>query len=159
MYKVWTLALHSPAIDISPLLSDLYSRLIIRKPRAPLTIALSPSNPIMLRFWRYALVGVISTCALVQAAGEDDDDPTMGPAAFMWPSDRPWSADVDNLAPCGSSAGVGNRTNYPLCTSQVRPFVLGNLATHVLTRSLFSERKTRTGTKRRYFEAPHQCSV
>ena len=70
----------------------------------------------MLRFWRYALVGVISTCALVQAVGEDDDDPTMGPAAFMWPSDRLWSADVDNVAPCGSSAGVGNRTNYPLCT-------------------------------------------
>jgi hypothetical protein len=102
----------------------------------------------MRRFWSYALVGVVSTCALVQAVGEDDDDLTMGPAAFMWPSDRPWSADVDNIAPCGSSAGVGNRTNYPLCTSKVRPFLLANLATHVLTRSLFSEWKTRTGTER-----------
>ena len=46
----------------------------------------------------------------------------MGPAAFMWPSDRPWSADVDNVAPCGSSAGVGNRTNYPMSASYVRPF-------------------------------------
>jgi hypothetical protein len=75
----------------------------------------------MLTIWRYALVGIVSTCALVQAVGEDDNDPTMGPAAFMWPSDRPWSADVDNVAPCGSSAGVGNRTNYPLSTSYVQP--------------------------------------
>jgi len=100
---------------------------------SPLTIALSPSNSIMLRFWRYALVGVISTCAVVQAVGEDDDDPTMGPAAFMWPSDRPWSADVDNVAPCGSSAGVGNRTNYPLCTSRVWPFSPTSVVAGVLT--------------------------
>jgi hypothetical protein len=76
----------------------------------------------MLTIWRYALVGIISACSLVQAVGEDgNNDPTMGPAAFMWPSDRPWSADVDNVAPCGSSAGVGNRTNYPLSTSYVQP--------------------------------------
>ena len=75
----------------------------------------------MLSFWRYALVGVITTCALVQAADAGNDDLTMGPAAFMWPSDRPWSADADNVAPCGSSAGVGNRTNYPMCTSYIPP--------------------------------------
>ena len=78
---------------------------------------LSVSSPTMLSIWRYALVGIVSTCALVQAVGEDDDNPTMGPAAFMWPSDRPWSADADNVAPCGSSDGVGNRTNYPMCMS------------------------------------------
>ena len=73
----------------------------------------------MLSLWHYALVGLLTMGALVQAVGESDNDPTMGPAAFMWPSDRPWSANVDNVAPCGSSAGVGNRTNYPLCTSRL----------------------------------------
>lgn len=38
----------------------------------------------------------------------------MGPAAFMWPPDRVWSAAADNHAPCGSVAGVGNRTEFPL---------------------------------------------
>ncbi len=38
----------------------------------------------------------------------------MGPAAFMWPPDRVWSAALDNTAPCGSSASVGNRTQFPL---------------------------------------------
>lgn len=40
--------------------------------------------------------------------------PPMGPAAFMWPTDRPWSADTDNIAPCGSSSGVGPRTEFPM---------------------------------------------
>jgi len=82
----------------------------------------------MLYIWRYAFVGVVSTCTFVRAVGEDEDDPKMGPAAFMWPSDRPWSADVDNVVPCGSSAGVGNRTNYPMSASCVRPFLPADLA-------------------------------
>ena len=40
--------------------------------------------------------------------------PPMGPAAFMWPTDRPWSADTDNIAPCGSSSGAGPRTEFPM---------------------------------------------
>ncbi|EME83359.1 uncharacterized protein MYCFIDRAFT_38714 [Pseudocercospora fijiensis CIRAD86] len=40
--------------------------------------------------------------------------PEMGPAAFMWPPDRPWSAESDHIPPCGSSSGVGNRTGFPL---------------------------------------------
>ncbi|KAK0383649.1 hypothetical protein NLU13_9560 [Sarocladium strictum] len=43
----------------------------------------------------------------------------MGPAAFMWPPDRVWSAAADNQAPCGSVAGVGNRTNFPLSAGQI----------------------------------------
>ena len=43
----------------------------------------------------------------------------MGPVAFLWPADRPWSADADNIAPCGSSNGVNNRTNFPLGMLQV----------------------------------------
>jgi len=38
----------------------------------------------------------------------------MGPAAFMWPPDRTWSAATDNTAPCGSVGFVGNRTDFPL---------------------------------------------
>lgn len=38
----------------------------------------------------------------------------MGPAAFLWPPDRAWGAAQDNTAPCGSSAGVTNRTEFPL---------------------------------------------
>lgn len=42
----------------------------------------------------------------------------MGPAAFMWPADRVWSAAADNTAPCGSVASVVNRTDFPLRMSQ-----------------------------------------
>ncbi|KAF7293980.1 hypothetical protein MKEN_01461800 [Mycena kentingensis (nom. inval.)] len=38
----------------------------------------------------------------------------MGPAAFLWPPDRAWAAAQDNTAPCGSSTGVVNRTEFPL---------------------------------------------
>ncbi|ODV89893.1 hypothetical protein CANCADRAFT_97124 [Tortispora caseinolytica NRRL Y-17796] len=39
---------------------------------------------------------------------------TMGPVAFLWPPDRPWNEDQDNIAPCGSASGVGNRTAFPI---------------------------------------------
>lgn len=41
-------------------------------------------------------------------------DDYMGPSAFMWPYDRTWSGDMDNTAPCGSSAGATKRTEFPL---------------------------------------------
>ncbi|EGX90684.1 hypothetical protein CCM_07104 [Cordyceps militaris CM01] len=44
---------------------------------------------------------------------------TIGPAAFMWPPDRVWSADADNTAPCGSIAGVQNRTVFPLQSGKI----------------------------------------
>ncbi|TQV95624.1 hypothetical protein V2A60_000809 [Cordyceps javanica] len=44
---------------------------------------------------------------------------TIGPAAFMWPPDRVWSADADNTAPCGSIAGVQNRTTFPLQNGKI----------------------------------------
>ncbi|KAK7424086.1 hypothetical protein QQX98_000696 [Neonectria punicea] len=57
----------------------------------------------------------------------DDDNPSsssvtddeMGPAAFMWPSDRVWAGDMDNQAPCGSRASPGNRTEFPLSGGSV----------------------------------------
>lgn len=45
-----------------------------------------------------------------------DDYSDMGPAAFLWPPDRAYSKAADNTAPCGSNAGVGNRTEFPLST-------------------------------------------
>lgn len=76
---------------------------------------MSNSPAIMLLLWQSALLGLSIAGFLVDAAGDDDGDATMGPAAFMWPTDRPWAEDVDNVAPCGSHAAAGNRTNYPLC--------------------------------------------
>ena len=55
--------------------------------------------------------------AAQEAHGEGLVGTEMGPVAFMWPSDRPWSATADNTAPCGSTAGVSNRTDFPLCES------------------------------------------
>ena len=46
------------------------------------------------------------------AAGAEGS--VMGPVQFLWPADRPWSADADNTSPCGSSSGVTNRTSFPL---------------------------------------------
>jgi hypothetical protein len=55
-------------------------------------------------------LAVLITAALGAMAASD----TMGPAAFMWPPDRVWNAQIDNTSPCGSVASPGNRTNFPL---------------------------------------------
>ncbi|KAJ9494291.1 hypothetical protein H2202_010215 [Exophiala xenobiotica] len=59
--------------------------------------------------------------AVVLALADHGDDyaEAMGPVAFLWPSDREWGAAKDNTAPCGSAAGVSNRTQYPLWNGQV----------------------------------------
>lgn len=54
------------------------------------------------------IVGLLTTTAV----GQLDSD--MGPAAFLWPSDRAFLEVNDNNAPCGSAAGVVNRTNFPM---------------------------------------------
>ncbi|ORY55477.1 uncharacterized protein BCR38DRAFT_380210 [Pseudomassariella vexata] len=51
--------------------------------------------------------------------GSNAEGNVMGPVAFLWPSDRPWSASADNVAPCGSSDGVNNRTTFPLSQGSV----------------------------------------
>ncbi|KAJ4288233.1 hypothetical protein N0V88_007422 [Collariella sp. IMI 366227] len=43
----------------------------------------------------------------------------MGPASFMWPPDRAWSQAMDNIAPCGSIAGVVNRTAFPITGGKI----------------------------------------
>ncbi|KAI1143544.1 hypothetical protein F5Y05DRAFT_368956 [Hypoxylon sp. FL0543] len=54
-----------------------------------------------------------------EAHGEGLEGTVMGPVAFLWPENRPWSASADNIAPCGSSSGVTNRTNFPLTSGTV----------------------------------------
>ena len=58
----------------------------------------------------YSTVFALATLYACQVRGASD----MGPAAFLWPPDRAWGAAQDNTAPCGSSAGVTNRTEFPL---------------------------------------------
>ncbi|EGP92544.1 unnamed protein product [Zymoseptoria tritici ST99CH_1A5] len=43
----------------------------------------------------------------------------IGPAAFLWPEERPWCPDADNTPPCGSSYGVGKRTEFPLTNGRL----------------------------------------
>lgn len=57
--------------------------------------------------------------AAAQTHGEGEEGNSMGPVAFMWPADRPWSATADNIAPCGSASGPGNRSIFPLSQGSV----------------------------------------
>ena len=84
-----------------------------------------------------SLLSVINP-ALSQDHGEEAAT-EMGPVAFMWPPDREWGAAQDNRAPCGSSQGVVNRTEFPL--GMFRPFLVSKppLLTGVL-----SQRASRT---------------
>ncbi|KAI1609287.1 hypothetical protein EDD37DRAFT_165044 [Exophiala viscosa] len=61
-----------------------------------------------------ALLGLTS---IPWTSAQLDDD--MGPAAFLWPSDRAYSSAWDNTAPCGSAAGVSNRTDFPMSNGAV----------------------------------------
>lgn len=64
------------------------------------------------------ITALTAILAFVASRVSADDAPStsanIGPAAFMWPPDRVWSADADNTPPCGSIAGVQNRTAFPL---------------------------------------------
>ncbi|PVI05623.1 hypothetical protein DM02DRAFT_610605 [Periconia macrospinosa] len=51
--------------------------------------------------------------------GEGEEGNSMGPVAFMWPPDRLWTAASDNVGPCGSPSGPGNRTSFPLSQGSV----------------------------------------
>lgn len=74
--------------------------------------------------WELFLTGLAIWAPLVTAADDNDeaeyDD--MGPAAFMWPADRVWSAAADNTAPCGSVHDPANRTDFPMGKSSTVTF-------------------------------------
>ncbi|KAF4975023.1 hypothetical protein FZEAL_8144 [Fusarium zealandicum] len=65
------------------------------------------------------LGGLAVLAASAYAAVDDDASEEMGPAAFMWPADRVWSASMDNTAPCGSSGNPGNRSDFPMRKGKV----------------------------------------
>lgn len=60
-----------------------------------------------------AAASIMAGRVAAQGHGEEFAQ-TMGPVAFMWPDDRPWSEDTETIAPCGSASKVGERTNFPL---------------------------------------------
>ncbi|KAM7197125.1 hypothetical protein V8F33_005784 [Rhypophila sp. PSN 637] len=60
--------------------------------------------------WKAAILLAALAC---QTMGQESA-PEQGPAGFMWPPDRVWSAAMDNTAPCGSADGVKSRTEFPL---------------------------------------------
>lgn len=62
----------------------------------------------------FVLLSVLSRAMAATTHGEGDEGTVMGPVAFLWPDDRSWDENYDNSAPCGSSAGVANRTSFPL---------------------------------------------
>lgn len=61
------------------------------------------------------LSSLATSARAAEAHGEGYEGTIMGPVAFLWPDDRPWSAAADNSGPCGSSSGVSNRTTFPMC--------------------------------------------
>ncbi|KZZ97413.1 hypothetical protein AAL_03377 [Moelleriella libera RCEF 2490] len=66
-----------------------------------------------------SLAGVTAVLAASAMAANPTSSTNMGPAAFMWPPDRSWSAAADNTAPCGSVDVVRNRTSFPLTDGKV----------------------------------------
>lgn len=60
------------------------------------------------------ITGLLATASLVIPGTLAAEATDMGAAAFLWPPDRAWGAAQDRTAPCGSSAGVTNRTEFPL---------------------------------------------
>ncbi|KAF2749822.1 hypothetical protein M011DRAFT_492844 [Sporormia fimetaria CBS 119925] len=65
----------------------------------------------------------------------------MGPVAFMWPPDRPWADSHDNIRPCGSAAGVGERTVFPLTQGSVA-LSIADEAMHVAFRIAYGNNPT-----------------
>ncbi|KAL2760965.1 hypothetical protein ACRALDRAFT_1059317 [Sodiomyces alcalophilus JCM 7366] len=64
-----------------------------------------------------ALLGSLFVSTAV-ASSETTSD-RMGAGAFVWPPDRPWINGHDEIAPCGSTDGVGERTPFPLTNGKL----------------------------------------
>lgn len=91
-----------------------------RRSWTPLCIFPTPRKSLLFLAAMALLATLAAACAMMVSGAGAATNPTtstsIGPAAFMWPPDRVWSADADNTAPCGSIAGVQNRTTFPLRT-------------------------------------------
>lgn len=87
-----------------------------------------------------ALLATLPSLAFAQSHGEGEEGSSMGPVAFMWPSDRIWDAAHDNTAPCGSANGPSNRTIFPLSQGSVA-LSIADEAWHVAFRLAISDSK------------------
>jgi hypothetical protein len=89
---------------------------ILEKGQNPGGISIPPAEPVFIYLLqdmaRFAFLVVLAIATAGRTMAQEVS--TMGPAAFLWPPDRAYSAAWDNTAPCGSSAGVENRTLFPL---------------------------------------------
>lgn len=70
-----------------------------------------------MRFTTAAAATAFTRLAAAAVHGEGALGTTMGPVDFLWPYSRAWSAETDNIAPCGSPEGPTKRTNFPLSKS------------------------------------------
>lgn len=96
-----------PIVNIPP--SALYYRITFNIGTRLLQLLLTRDSQTE-KMQPYSTLLALVTLYASQVRGATD----MGPAAFLWPPDRAWGAAQDNTAPCGSSAGVTNRTEFPL---------------------------------------------
>ncbi|KAH7132271.1 hypothetical protein B0J11DRAFT_521304 [Dendryphion nanum] len=106
---------------------------------------------------------LLLSSAAAQKHGEGEEGRTMGPVAFMWPADRVWTAADDNRGPCGSPAGVTNRTKFPLAQGSVALSIADD-AWHVAFRISYAENPTRqaefssiTNENATDIDPGHQC--
>ncbi|POS68644.1 hypothetical protein DHEL01_v212961 [Diaporthe helianthi] len=110
-----------------------------------------------------ATAASLAVGARAEVHGASAEGTTMGPVAFLWPGDRPWSASQDNTGPCGSSSGVTTRTQFPLSQGQVALSIADDaykvafyiaLDDEPTTQSEFSEQIVQNITE---VEPGHQC--
>ncbi|CAI4214450.1 unnamed protein product [Parascedosporium putredinis] len=74
-----------------------------------------------MRFTTAAAATAFTRLAAAAVHGEGALGTTMGPVDFLWPYSRAWSAETDNIAPCGSPEGPTKRTNFPSVSLNPNP--------------------------------------
>ncbi len=98
-----------------------------------------------------AAAGSLALAGVAQAAhGDGSEGSIMGPVSFLWPDDREWDSADDNIGPCGSSEGVTERTEFPLCKS----LSIARLCLYLLLRGTYSRLVSLTAVQPR---APWPC--
>ncbi|PPJ58134.1 hypothetical protein CBER1_02607 [Cercospora berteroae] len=63
----------------------------------------------------YSVVPLAASCA----GATYETIGNVGPAAFLWPPERPFSAETDTISPCGSTRGVQTRTEFPMTNGRL----------------------------------------
>ncbi|KAK6535902.1 hypothetical protein TWF281_000153 [Arthrobotrys megalospora] len=110
-----------------------------------------------------ALSAIAAPAAAQQAHGEGEQGSSMGPVAFLWPADRPWSSTEDNKGPCGSPSGPTTRSDFPLVGGAVALSIADD-AWNVVFRIAYGNNPTTQSAFRTFvparvdaIEAGHQC--